>query len=136
MSPFVVNVLIKGKWRCLKIQKRVGGIIKIKHFMENEKKCGGCCKASMVFGVITMIFALMPLLNAWFMFLTGLNYVLASIGILCGVLAIVKSQNLVKSIVGVVLCVLALCTPWFLAEYYLESTLETAGNILNMGNNL
>jgi hypothetical protein len=104
--------------------------------METQKVSGGFSKAAMIFGIISVVFALLPMLSAWFMFLTGLNYVLASIGILCGVLAIVKSQNLVKSIVGVVLCVLALCTPWFLAEYYLESTLETAGNILNMVNDL
>ena len=66
----------------------------------------------------------------------ALQIIFGLLAFLCGVLAIVKSQNLVKSIVGVVLCVLALCTPWFLAEYYLESTLETAGNILNMVNNL
>ena len=81
--------------------------------MENKKKSGGWCKASMVLGVITVIFALFPLVSAWFLFLTTFNYLLAPIGVLCGIVAIVKSQNSVKSIVGLLLCVLALCIPYF-----------------------
>ena len=104
--------------------------------MENKKKSGGWCKASMVLGVITVIFALLPLASAWFLFLTTFNYLLAPIGVLCGIVAIVKSQNSVKSIVGLLLCVLALCIPYFFADYYLESTLESVGNITNMIDNL
>ena len=104
-----------------------------KFIMENNQKVGGgWCKASMVFGVLTMVFALLPLLSAWFMFLTAFNYVLAPIGVICGIVAIVKSQNLVKSIIGLVLCILALCMPLILAEFYLESSIESVGNMLEM----
>ena len=104
--------------------------------MENKKKSGGLCKASVVLGVITVVLALLPLVSAWFMFLTTFNYLLAPIGVLCAVVAIVKSQNLVKSIVGLLFCVLAFCIPYLLAEYYLESTMESVGNVTNMINNL
>lgn len=101
--------------------------------MNNDQKVGGgWSKASMVFGVMTMIFALLPLLSAWFMFLTAFNYLLASIGVICGVVAIVRSQNLVKSIIGLVLCVLAFCMPLILAEAYLESSVESVGNMLEL----
>lgn len=99
--------------------------------MENKKVNGGWSKASMVFGIISMILALLPLVSAWFMLLTAVNYLLAPIGIVCGVVAIVKSQNLVKSIIGLLLCVLALCTPMLLAEYYLASTADSVGNMMN-----
>ena len=98
--------------------------------MENQKKNGGWCKASVVFGVISIILALLPLVSAWFMFVTALNYVLAPIGIICGVVAIVKSYNVAKSIVGLALCILALCAPILLAEYYLASAADSVGNAL------
>ena len=101
--------------------------------MENKQKVGeGWCKASFVFGVLTMVFALLPLLSAWLMFLTAFNYLLAPIGVICGVVAIIKSQNLVKSIIGLVLCILALCMPLILAEDYLESSIDSVGNMLEL----
>lgn len=96
-----------------------------------EKKSGGWSKASMVLGIISIIFALLPLLSAWFMFLTAINYVLTPIGVICGIVSIVKSQNISKSVIGLVLCVLAFCAPIFLAELYLESAVETTVNTLD-----
>lgn len=103
--------------------------------MENQNVKGGWCKASLVLGVIAMIFALLPLASAWFMLLTGVNYLLAPIGIICGVVALVKSQNLKKSIIGMVLCIVALCLPFFLAEFYVESAAESVGNAMDMLSN-
>lgn len=100
--------------------------------MENQKVNGGWSKASMVFGVISMILALLPLLSAWFMVLAFANYFIATMGIICGIIAIVKSQNLTKSIIGLILCVLALCLPWILADLYMESTADSIGNAMNM----
>lgn len=97
--------------------------------MEDKKKNGGWCKAAVVFGVISIIFALLPLVSAWFMFVTALNYFLAPLGIICGIVAIVKSYNTVKSIVGLVLCVLALCAPILLAEYYVGNALESINSL-------
>ena len=100
--------------------------------MENQNVKGGWCKASMVLGIISVVFALLPLVSAWFMFLTTVNYVLAPVGIICGVVALIKSQNLVKSIVGLVLCVVAICLPFLMAELYLESAAESVGNAMDM----
>lgn len=103
--------------------------------METQKVSGGFSKAAMIFGIISVVFALLPMLSAWFMFLTILNYLLAPLGVICGIIAIVKSQNLTKSIIGIILCVLAICAPLLLAECYLESTVESAGNMLDFMSN-
>ena len=86
-------------------------------------------------GIISVVFALLPLVSAWFMLLTTVNYVLAPVGIICGVVALIKSQNLVKSIVGLVLCVVAICLPFLMAELYLDSAAESVGNAMDMLNN-
>ncbi|MBP3317940.1 MAG: hypothetical protein J6L01_05560 [Alistipes sp.] len=103
--------------------------------MEKQNVQMGWCKASMTLGVIATILSLLPLLSAWFMFLTTINYLLAPIGIICGVVAIVKSQNLTKSIIGLVLCVLALCIPFLLSDYYLESAADSVDNMLDLMDN-
>ena len=100
--------------------------------MEKQKTNDGWSKATMVLGIISVIFAILPLISAWFMFLTAINYLLSPIGIICGVIAIIKSQNVTKSIVGLVLCILAICAPLFLAEYYLDSTVDSVSNILDI----
>lgn len=83
-------------------------------------------------GIISVVFALLPLVSAWFMLLTTVNYVLAPVGIICGVVALIKSQNLVKSIVGLVLCVVAISLPFLMAELYLDSAAESVGNAMDM----
>lgn len=102
--------------------------------MENKKN-GGLCKASIVLGVIAMVFALLPLLSAWLMFLSTINYLLVPAGVVCGIIALVKGQNTVKSIVGIVLSALAIILPFVLAEYYLASAADSVGNMLDMMGN-
>ena len=99
--------------------------------MENKKN-GGLCKASLVLGVIAIVFALLPLLNVWFVFLSTINYLLVPAGIICGAIALVKGQNTVKSIVGIVLSILAIALPLILAEYYLESAADSVGDMLDL----
>ena len=103
---------------------------------KNENVGGGWCKASVVLGAIAVAIALLPLLSGWFMFLTFVNYLIVPIGVICGVIAIVKSQNLVKSIIGLALCVLGLTLPIMFAEKYAESTVESVGNALETIDNL
>lgn len=99
--------------------------------MENKKN-GGLCKASLVLGVIAIVFALLPLLNVWFVFLSTINYLLVPASIICGAIALVKGQNTVKSIVGIVLSILAIALPLILAEYYLESAADSVGDMLDL----
>lgn len=101
-----------------------------------EKKNGGWSKATMVLGIITFVFALLPLLSAWFLFLTPLNWILAPIGIICGIVAIVKSQNMSKSIIGLVLCALAFLAPILFAGLYTASAVETTVNTLDAVNDI
>lgn len=99
--------------------------------MEN-KKSEGLCKASIVLGVIALVISLTPLLSAWFVFLSGFNYLLVPAGIICAVIALVRGQNTVKSIVGIVLNLLAIVLPLILAEYYLESAVDSVGNMMDL----
>ena len=99
--------------------------------MENKKN-DGLCKASMVLGVIAMVFALLPLLSAWLVFLSSINYLLVPAGVICGIIALVKGQNTVKSIIGIVLSALAIILPFVLAEYYLASAADSVGDMLDM----
>ena len=80
--------------------------------MENQKIGSGWCKASIAFGVIAMIFALLPLISKWCLLFLSFNYVVAPVGIIFGVIALVKSQSLPKSIAGLVLCIGSLCAPF------------------------
>ena len=97
---------------------------------KNENVGSGWFKASIVLGVIAVIIALLPLLSAWLMFLTFVNYLVVPIGVICGVVAIVQSQNLAKSIIGIILCVLGLLLPFVLAERYIVSSIESVGSVL------
>ena len=100
--------------------------------MENQQKKGAWSKASKVLGIISIIFALLPLASAWCMILTAFNYVLAPIGILCGIVALCKSQNSTTAIIGIVLCALAIFAPYLLAEYYVESAASSIGNLMKL----
>ena len=98
--------------------------------MENKNVKSGWATASLVFGIIALVLALLPLLSAWFLILSGLNWGIVPISVICGVVAIVKSQNLVKSIVGIVIGVFALCMPFIFAEQYVKSSVDSVGNML------
>lgn len=97
--------------------------------MENKNVKGGWSTASLVLGIIAMVLALLPLLSAWLMFSTWLNWFIVPFSIICGVVAIVKSQNLVKSIAGMVIGVLAFCMPIILTEQYVKSSVKSVGNM-------
>ena len=98
--------------------------------MGNQSKPQGWVKASFITGIITTIFSLLPLASAWLMLLTTFNYVLAPLGFIFGIVGLVKSQNATKAIIGMLLCVLALCMPFILAEYYVSSTIDAMDSLI------
>lgn len=110
----------------LKILKRVGKTF-INKNMENKQKCG-LCKASIILGIIAIVIALLPLLSGWLLFVTIFNYLVVPAGVICGVIAVIKSQYKVKAIIGIALCVLAFFLPNMLAEAYVESAAESVSN--------
>lgn len=104
--------------------------------MENKNVGGGWCKASVVLGVLAVVIALLPIVSGWFMLLTPLNWAIAPLGIICGVVAIIKSQDLKKSIIGLALSAFALAAPFVLAEQYVKSAAESAGNAIEASSGL
>lgn len=87
--------------------------------MEKQEVKSGMSTASLVLGIVAMVFALLPALSVWFVFLQPINYVVIILGVIFGIIALVKKQPMVKSIVGLGLCVLAFLTPIiFLSSLY------------------
>ena len=74
----------------------------------------GLATATMVIGIIAFLFSLLPLINPLLIFFTGLNYLVVLVGVILGVVALIKKQNAVKSIVGLALCVLAFFMPYII----------------------
>ena len=122
----------------LKILIRVGKkLFNSNTIMENQtvvKK--GWVKASMVFAIIALVFALLPLVSAWFMFFTVFNFFIAPLSIIFGVIAILKKQNLTKSIIAMAIAVVALFTPRILVEQYAKSAEESAENLFSAAGSL
>lgn len=105
--------------------------------MENQnvvKK--GWVKASLVCAIVAMVFALLPLLSAWFMFLTALNWVIVPLSIVFGVIAIVKKQNLTKAIIAMAIAILAFLMPRILVEQYVKSAADTVSNTAGLVNDM
>ena len=97
--------------------------------MENQNVKGGWSKATLVFGIIAMVMVILPLISGWFVFLMPVNWcIIIPAGVICAVVALIKKQNLVKTIIGVALCVLAWFMPDMLVEQYAESL---AGSVQN-----
>ena len=82
--------------------------------METQKKLGGWCKATIIFAIISLVFAVLPMASVLFVFLTALNFVIVPIGIICGIVALFKSQSPLYTIIGMVLCAGSLFVPHFL----------------------
>ena len=97
--------------------------------MENQNVKGGWSKATLVFGIIAMVMVILPLISGWFVFLMPVNWcIIIPAGVICAIVALIKQQNLVKTLVGVALCVLAWFMPDMLVEQYAESL---AGSVQN-----
>ena len=96
----------------------------------------GWLKASMICAIIAMVFALLPLLSAWFMFLTMLNWIVVPLSIVFGVIAIVKKQDLVKAIIAMAIAILAFLMPRILVEQYVKSAADTVSNTVGLVNDM
>ena len=96
-----------------------------------EKVKGGLGKASFVLGIIAVIFALLPVLSPWFMVISWLVYVIAFVGVILGVIAILKKQQ--KAILGTALCVAAVVAFILIgnSDWMAERTLESAASALD-----
>ena len=104
--------------------------------MEQNQNPGKLGKAAFVLGIIALVFSLSPFLSTWFIILNWLAIPIAGVGIILGVLAVVKKQQ--KAILGLALCVIAaIAYPLVLKSDALqkkavEDTAKVAGAVANM----
>ena len=104
--------------------------------MEQNQNPGKLGKAAFVLGIIALVFSLSPFLSTWFIILNWLAIPIAGVGIILGVLAVVKKQQ--KAILGLALCVIAaIAYPLVLKSDALqkkavEDTAKVAGAVVNM----
>lgn len=98
--------------------------------METQKSTG-LVKATLVLGVLSLVFALLPLLSGWFLLLMWLRWVLGIAAIVCGIIALVKKHyDMKRTIIGLALVVAAIVVPAVCAESYAETAAESAGNLV------
>ena len=91
--------------------------------MENQNVTkGGWCKAAMICAIISLVLALLPVLSVWFNLLVPITWLTIPLSVLFGIIALVKKQNLKKSVIAIVLAIVA----WFLPAMILESKVENA----------
>lgn len=89
----------------------------MENFEERKKTGSGLSTASLVLGIISIVISIIPFVNY-------LTYLLAPIGLVCGIIALVKSQSVAKSVIGVILCLLSVLAPIVLGGFIIEYLLE------------
>ena len=97
--------------------------------MENVKKPGsGMATCALIFGIIALFLAVLPLISGWFLLLFWLpQYILAPLAIIFGVIALVQKADKVKPIVGMGLAVLVYVMP-YVFEAVLKAQVGAAMN--------
>lgn len=83
----------------------------------------------MVLGVISLILALLPLVSGWFLMISWLIYILAPLGLIFGIIAIVKKQP--KAVVATIVCAVALLLPLLLDKTYEDAAMKSVDNALS-----
>ncbi len=97
-----------------------------------EKVNGKLGKASLVLGIIAVIFTLLPLLSVWFLVISSwLVWLLVAIGLILGIFAVIKKQN--KSIAGLVANILAIILYFVVlnSDAMAERAAKDAANVID-----
>ncbi len=89
----------------------------MEQFAERQKANSGLSTTSLVLGIISILISIIPIVNY-------LIYVLAPIGLICGIIAIIKGQSLAKSIIGIILCLVSIVAPIVLGGFIIEYLLD------------
>lgn len=103
-----------------------------------EKVKGALGSCSFAFGIISIILAVLPLISAWFLAINWLLWIFAVIGLILGIVGIIKNQK--KSIAGSVLCVLSVVAYFvllnsdFMAEKAVEDVANTTKSLIELTN--
>ena len=86
-------------------------------FPERQKANSGLSTTSLVLGIISIVISIIPIVNY-------LTYLLAPIGVICGIIALVRSQSIAKSVIGIILCLLSVLAPIILGGFIIEYLLD------------
>ena len=86
-------------------------------FPERQKANSGLSTTSLVLGIISIVISIIPIVNY-------LTYLLAPIGLICGIVAIIKSQSIAKSFIGILLCLISIVAPIILGGFIIEYLLD------------
>ena len=89
----------------------------MEQFAERQKANSGLSTTSLVLGIISIVISIIPIVNY-------LIYLLAPIGFICGIIAIIQSQSLTKSIIGIILCLVSVVAPIVLGGFIIEYLLD------------
>jgi fumarate reductase subunit D len=89
----------------------------MEQFAERQKANSGLSTTSLVLGIISIVISIIPVVNY-------LIYLLAPIGLICGIIAIIQSQSLTKSIIGIILCLVSVVAPIVLGGFIIEYLFE------------
>lgn len=89
----------------------------MEQFTERQKANSGLSTTSLVLGIISIVISIIPVVNY-------LIYLLAPIGLICGIIAIIQSQSLTKSIIGIILCLVSVVAPIVLGGFIIEYLFE------------
>ena len=89
----------------------------MEQFAERQKANSGLSTTSLVLGIISIVISIIPVVN----YLINL---LAPIGLICGIIAIIQSQSLTKSIIGIILCLVSVVAPIVLGGFIIEYLLD------------
>lgn len=89
----------------------------MEQFAERQKANSGLSTTSLVLGIISIVISIIPIVNY-------LIYVLAPVGLICGIIAIIKGQSLPKSIIGIILCLVSVVAPIVLGGFIIEYLLD------------
>lgn len=89
----------------------------MEQFAERQKANSSLSTASLVLGIISIVISVVPILNY-------MTYLLAPVGLVLGIIAIIQSQNLTKSIIGIVLCLVSVMAPIILGGFIIEYLLD------------
>ena len=86
-------------------------------FAERQKANSGLSTTALVLGIISIVISIIPIVNY-------LTYLLAPIGLICGIIALVQSQSVAKSVIGIILCLLSVLAPIILGGFIIEYLLD------------
>lgn len=80
--------------------------------MTQVQQKSGWATTTLVLGIVAAVFALLSVITIWLSWMIFLDWVLVPLAVIFGIIALVKKQKLVTTLVGMGLSVVALVFPY------------------------